>query len=121
MTRDIANDDMLSNRGVNAEEDAETAINYWVGARVKNGYRLCLGCLESWTFSTDPLCPACKIEHELHRNAKGDWGGKPEPSEWWGPTLKDVDPEDLENAYYGSSAWQGDFQLRREDYDDEER
>lgn len=69
---------------------------------MKTGYRLCLGCLEDWTWDVGPLCPACLIEHDLHRAASARIDVTPDnPSgvDWWGPTQQDVDPEDLKGGY----------------------
>lgn len=78
--------------------------------RRMKGYRLCLGCMEDWTYSEGPLCPACSVEHELHKQAKGTWSGDVAPAEWWGLTLKDIAPEDLAEGFYIASA-SGDMPL----------
>ena len=73
---------------------------------MNTGYRLCLECLSDWTYSVDPLCPSCKIYHELRDDVRPDWVGDPETYGWWGPTTRDgsfadhdVDPEDIKDGF----------------------
>jgi hypothetical protein len=72
---------------------------------MKNGYRLCLECLSDWTYSVDPLCPSCKIYHELRDAVRPDWTGDPDTHGWWGATLHDdgndrvIDPEDIKDGF----------------------
>lgn len=110
MSRNSASRDMMVIGGTKSR---------WIGVRVKNGHRLCLGCLESWTYSTDPLCPACKIEHDLAWEVQpSGWTGGLEPKEWWGPTRHDIDEEDLEFGFYATSATEGDMPLALDEYRD---
>ena len=79
-------------------------------------HRLCLGCLEDWTHSEDvrdALCPACKLEREIHRQPKGNWNGALTSEDWWGLTINDVAPEDLAEGFYVASITEGDRPLYR--------
>ena len=66
-----------------------------------------------------PLCPACKIEHDLAWEVQpSGWTGGLEPKEWWGPTRHDIDEEDLEFGFYATSATEGDMPLALDEYRD---
>lgn len=74
--------------------------------------RLCLNCLSDWTRSSDlteELCPACRIEHEMRweanlRSNRGEPTAPSQPSDWWGFTEREVDPDDLRTGFYVASA-----------------
>lgn len=67
---------------------------------MQQGYRLCLGCCEDWTYSADSLCPACQIEMDCRRAVKPSWGGTGDPTDWWGPTSATIDPGDIAEGFY---------------------
>jgi len=79
--------------------------------RMSNGYRLCIGCMEDWTYSKAPFCPSCQLEHDLHAAPKGTWNGPLEVSEWWGLTEKDIRGDDAVtgDSFYIASASEGDI------------
>ena len=74
--------------------------------------RLCLSCLEDWTYSEESMCPACIIEHNLRRTAPvTDWEGDRAVA-WWGPEEKDISSEDLVGFYITSPyPWEHDRAL----------
>ena len=63
--------------------------------------RLCVECLESWV-TTGIHCEACLVSFEKHRKAMKTVFGKVEPGSigFEGPTIKDVNPEDIEFGYH---------------------
>ena len=64
--------------------------------------RLCIGCVEDWAEHGDGFCLSCRLEQlravslsgVRHSSQNRSGGG------WWGPTERDVNPEDIGDGFY---------------------
>ena len=65
--------------------------------------RLCLSCFESWTGTDEPWCLACEMEWQRQYSRQDDGILNTETTSWWGPSIDDVNPEDLADGFFVAS------------------
>ncbi len=67
-----------------------------------NGRRLCLGCLSDWAEPGSAQCYMCDAECARSRKTshRRYVHADEQPVEWWGPTLMDINPEDVQFGFH---------------------
>lgn len=81
-----------------------------------NERRVCVGCLEDYADlkSSIGYCLACGYEHDRSVDLQKMTFGvrNTTEDEWWGPTIDDVDWQDLDGFYIAHNNYQNDSPLR---------
>ena len=65
--------------------------------------RLCLVCLSDWVEIPEDICLACEIDRDRRMKILGQTGSmrrNDSAVDWWGPTQKDINPEDIAFGFH---------------------
>ncbi len=81
--------------------------------------RWCLSCFDDFAEDTSfaGLCMACDYEHDRSLALRGLPFGvrNDELADWWGPTLQNINPEDIEFGFFETTIGIPEFENNEED------